>query len=263
MDSKVLLLIWRRWWKNHLALRDEGWTVEWNTNDPYGFVLVIKDVCDAVWIDNKRSTRRIFYSNPFLSNGLHLCCIWHQDFLKIMRCCCCFWTLKRQLEKKRQFFSTCYNTHHDFMKSVLWFFDNLTLPPFHNNNSIFSCLLDIFIWKKIGATCFSTLFWKFSLFIKQIINMAEHEVLRTWHVPRTWHNIDMLGMEVLRCNVEVIVSVLSGRSSICSFFVLCLSFKNSCLSMCIELHLWTDLQFFKWVLFKLVFFSCNNWAKTP
>ena len=82
MDSKVLLLIWRRWWKNHLALRDEEWTVEWNTNDPYGFVLVIKDVCDAVWIDNKRSTIRIFYSNPFLSNGLHLCCIWHQDFLK-------------------------------------------------------------------------------------------------------------------------------------------------------------------------------------
>ena len=103
MDSKVLLLIWRRWWKNHLALRDEGWTVEWNTNDPYGFVLVIKDVCDAVWIDNKRSTRRIFYSNPFSSNGLHLCYIWYRDFC-FMCCFCCFWTLKRQLEKKRQFF---------------------------------------------------------------------------------------------------------------------------------------------------------------
>ena len=93
--------------------------------------------------------------------------------------------------------------------------------------------------------------------------MAEHEVLHTWHVPRTWHNIDMLGMEVLHWSGEVIVSVLSGRSSICSFFVLCLSFKNSCLSMCIELHLWTDLQFFKWVLFKLVFFLLQQLSEDP
>ena len=149
MDSKVLLLIWRRWWKNHLALRDEGWTVEWNTNDPYGFVLVIKDVCDAVWIDNKRSTRRIFYSNPFLSNGLHLCCIWHQDFLKNNVLLLLLLNVEKAVRKKAGvFFSTCYNTHHDFMKSVLWFFDNLTLPPFHNNNSIFSVPAGHFHMKK-------------------------------------------------------------------------------------------------------------------
>ena len=123
MDSKVLLLIWRRWWKNHLALRDEGWTVEWNTNDPYGFVLVIKDVCDAVWIDNKRSTRRIFYSNPFLSNGLHLCCIWHQDFSKNNVLLLLLLNVEKAVRKKAAVFflhviipiTTSWNQFYDFL----------------------------------------------------------------------------------------------------------------------------------------------------